>query len=152
MGVRSKENSLGLYERGSNEILLKGLKKSVLSKLKILWKKEDFKKISQNEFHNKQHEKTMYGQFTREMLEEIDKELYQKWFVQSDLKVKTEATIFSAQKQTLKTNYTKKEIDKTLENPLFRMCGERGKTVQHIISECKTLAQRKYKRTHVTVA
>ena len=53
MGVRSKENSLGLYVRGSNEILLKGLKKSVLSKLKILWKKEDFKKISQNEFHNK---------------------------------------------------------------------------------------------------
>ena len=152
MGVRSKENSLGLYVRGSNEILLKGLKKSVLSKLKILWKKEDFKKISQNEFHNKQHEKTMYGQFTREMLEEIDKELYQKWFVQSDLKVKTEATICSAQKQTLKTNYTKKKIDKTLENPLCRMCGERGKTVQHIISECKTLAQRKYKRTHVTVA
>ena len=32
------------------------------------------------------------------------------------------------------------------------MCGERGKTVQHIISECKTLAQREYKRTHVTVA
>ena len=53
MGVRSNENNLGLYVRGSNEILLKGLKKSVLSKLKILWKKEDFKKINQNEFHNK---------------------------------------------------------------------------------------------------
>ena len=152
MGVRSKENNLGLYVHGSNEILLKGLKKSVLSKLKILWKKEDFKKIIQNEFNNKQHEKTMYGQFTREMLEEIDKELYQNWFVQSDLKVKTEATIFSAQKQTLKTNYTKKKIDKTLENPLCRMCGERGKTVQHIICECKTLAQREYNRTHLTVA
>ena len=100
MGVRSNENNLGLYVRGSNEILLKGLKKSVLSKLKIVWKKEDFKKISQNEFNTKQHEKTMYGQFTREMLEEIDKELYWKWFVQSDLKVKTEATICSAQKQT----------------------------------------------------
>ena len=152
MGVRSKENNLGLYVHGSNKILLKGLKKSVLSKLKILWKKEDYKKIIKNEFNNKQNENTMYGQFTSEMLEEIDKEFYWKWFVQSDLKVKTEATICSAQKQTLRTNYTKKKIDKTLENPLCRMCGERGKTVQHIICECKTLAQREYNRTHVTVA
>ena len=37
--------------------------------------KEDFKKNSQNEFKNKQHEKRMYGQFVREMPEEIDKDL-----------------------------------------------------------------------------
>ena len=43
------------------------------------------------------------------------------------------------------TNYTKNKIDKTSENPLCRMCGERGETVQHIICECKKLAQREYK-------
>ena len=32
------------------------------------------------------------------------------------------------------------------------MCGERGETVQHIIFECKKLAQREYKRRHDTVA
>ena len=32
------------------------------------------------------------------------------------------------------------------------MYGERGETVQHIICEYKKLAQRKYKRRHVTVA
>ena len=32
------------------------------------------------------------------------------------------------------------------------MCGDRGKTVQHIICECKKLAQREYKRRHDTVA
>ena len=32
------------------------------------------------------------------------------------------------------------------------MCGERGETVQHIIYECKKLAQREYKRRHDTVA
>ena len=37
--------------------------------------KEDFKKNSQNEFKNKLHEKRMYGQFVREMPEEIDKDL-----------------------------------------------------------------------------
>ena len=36
---------------------------------------EDFKKNSQNQLKNKWHEKRMYGQFAREMPEEIDKDL-----------------------------------------------------------------------------
>ena len=88
----------------------------------------------------------------REMPEEIDKDLSWKWLVESDLKVQTEATICAAQEQALRTNYTKNKIDKTSENPLCRMCGERGETVQHIICECKKLAQREYKRRHDTVA
>ena len=83
---------------------------------------------------------------------EIDKDLSWKWLVQSDLKVQTEATICAAQEQALRTNYTKNKIDKTSENPLCRMCGERGETVQHIICECKKLAQRECKRRHDTVA
>ena len=35
---------------------------------------------------------------------------------------------------------------------LRRICGEREETVQHIICECKKLAQREYKRRHNTVA
>ena len=94
----------------------------------------------------------MYGQFVREMPEEIGKSLSWKWLVQSDLEVQTEATICAAQEQALRTNYTENKIDKTSENPLCRMCGEREETVQHIICECKQLAQREYKRRHDTVA
>ena len=94
----------------------------------------------------------MYEQLVCEMPEEIVKDLSWNWLVQSDLKVQTEATICSAQEQALRTNYTKNKIDKTSENPLCRMCGERGETVQHIICECKKLAQREYKRRHDTVA
>ena len=101
----------------------------------------------------------MSGKFVCEMTEEIDKDLswkckdlFWKWFVQSDLKVQTEATICAAQEQTLRTNYTKNKIDKTLENPWCRMPGERGETVQHIICECKKLAQREYKRRCKVVA
>ena len=64
--------------------------------------KEDFKKNSQNEFKNKQHEKRMYGQFVREIPEEIDKDLSWKRLVQSDFKVQTEATICAAQEQARK--------------------------------------------------
>ena len=94
----------------------------------------------------------MYGQFVREMPEEIDKDLSWKWLVQSGLKGQTEATICAAQEQALRTNCTDNKIDKTSENPLCRMCGERGETVQHIRCECKNLAQREYKRRHETVA
>ena len=94
----------------------------------------------------------MYGQFVREMPEEIDKDLSWKWLVQSDLKVQSEATICAAQEQALRTNYTKNKIDKTSENPLCRMCGERGETVQQLICEYKKLAQRSYKRRHDAVA
>ena len=94
----------------------------------------------------------MHGQFVREMPQEIDKDLSWKWLVQSGLKVQTEATICTAQEQALRTKYTKNKTDKTSESPLCRVCGERGETVQHIIWECKKLAQREYMRRHDTVA
>ena len=72
--------------------------------------------------------------------------------MQGNLKVQTEAMIYAAQEQASRTNYTKNKIDKISENPLCRMCGERGETVQHLICECKKLAQREYKRIHDTVA
>ena len=74
----------------------------------------------------------MNGYFVREMPGETDKGLTRKWLVQSNLKVQTEATICAAQEQALRANYTKNKIDKTSENPLSRMCDERGETVQHI--------------------
>ena len=94
----------------------------------------------------------MYEQFVCEMREEIDKDLSWKWLVQSDLKEQIEGTISAAQKQALMTNYTRNKIDKTSGNPLRKMCGERGETVQHIICECKNLAGRECKRRHDTVA
>ena len=72
--------------------------------------------------------------------------------VQSDLKVQTEATICPAKEQALRTNYAKCKIDKTSEDSLCRICGERGETVQHILCKCKKLAQRDNKRRHDSVA
>ena len=133
-------------------MLLKGIKNVGIVKTENLMEKEDFKKNSQNDFKNKWHEKRMYGQFVREIPEEIEKDLSWKWLVQSDLKAETEETICAAQEQALRTDYTKNEIDKTSENPLCRMCGERGETVQHVLCECKNLVQREYKRRHDAVA
>ena len=66
--------------------------------------------------------------------------------------MQTEATICPAQEQALRTNYTKNKTGKISENPLCRMCGKSGETVQHILCEFKKLAQREYKIRHDTVA
>ena len=75
MCVRSEVNNLGLYVRGSNEMLFKGVKKVGIVKTENLMEKKNFKKNSQKEFKNKWHQKEMYGQFVREVPEEIDKDL-----------------------------------------------------------------------------
>ena len=61
--------------RGSNEMLLKGIKRVGIVKIENLTEEEDCKKNSQNEFKNKWYKKRMYGQFVCEMPEEIDKDL-----------------------------------------------------------------------------
>ena len=51
-----EENNLGLYVRGSNKMLLKGVKIVGIGKTENLMEKEDFKKKKknrQNEFKNK---------------------------------------------------------------------------------------------------
>ena len=46
MCVRLEENNLDLHMRGSNEMLLKGVKKVGIVKTENLMEKEDFKKNS----------------------------------------------------------------------------------------------------------
>ena len=53
MCVRLEENNLDLYARGSNEMLLKGVKRVGIFKTKNLIEKKDFKKNNQNEFFKK---------------------------------------------------------------------------------------------------
>ena len=68
------------------------------------------------------------------------------------MKIQTEALLCTAQEQAIRTNYIKHHIDKSSENPSFRMCGKRGETVHYIVSECEKLAQKEYKRRHDNVA
>ena len=49
------------------------------------------------------------------------------------MKVETEALIFAAQEQTPRTNYVKCNIDKSVDSPLCKLCGQKGETMNHII-------------------
>ena len=88
------------------------------------------------ETENEWKQKRMHGQYVREK-EGIDWD--RTWSVDCksiDLKGCTEALICSAQEQALRTNYTRFHIDHTTQSPLCRMCGSKGETVGHVVSEC----------------
>ena len=96
-------------------------------------------------------QKVMHGQFVRDK-EGVKWDKSWQWLAKGDLKGCTEALTCSAQEQALRTNYTKFHIDKNADSPLCRMCGEKGETISHLVSECGKLAQREYKRRHDNVA
>ena len=70
------------------------------------------------------------------------------WMRKSHLKECTKVLISSAQKQFIQRNYSKYNIDKTPEPPLYRMCDTRNETISHIVGECGKPAQKEYKQRH----
>ena len=86
------------------------------------------------------------------MLETVDKVMTWEWIRNGDLKVETEARIFAAQEQAVRTNYIRFNIDKSVESPLCRLCGQKGETINHIISGCMFLLRKEYKTRHDHIA
>ena len=74
------------------------------------------------------------------------------WFKKGDLKIPTEALIYSAQEQSLRTNYTTFYTDRRGAAPTCWLCNKTGESIVHIVSECSKVAQREYRCRHDSVA
>ena len=70
------------------------------------------------------------------------------WLRKRNLKRETESLQIAAKYNTIRTNYVKAKIDKTLQNSKCRLCGDKDETTNHVISECSKLSQKEYKTTH----
>ena len=86
------------------------------------------------------------------MPEKIDNDRTWQWLSKSDLDIGTEALLCAAQEQATRRNYVKHHINKTSESPVFRLCGKKNQSAQHLVSGCEKLAKRKYTRRHSNVA
>ena len=87
----------------------------------------------------------MHGQFIREIPMKVDKDRTWQWLCKSNSKIGTEALLCPG-RTDIRSNYVKHHIDKTSENPLCRLCGKNGESVQNFVSGCEKFAQREYKR------
>ena len=65
-----------------------------------------------------------------------------------DFKRETKSHQMAAQNSAIRTNHIKGRIDKTQQNSKCRLCGDRDKTINQIISECSKWAQKEYKARH----
>ena len=149
--IITEENSLGWYLMSHIEPLIIAVRESnTLPGCNKAMKPREFKKLKQKERISMWKDKKMHGQYLREV-NDNDHNSTWRWLQKSDLKGCTEALIFSAQEQALRTNYIMFNIDKTSASPLCMMCSNKGETVSHIVSECSVLAQREYKRRHDNV-
>ena len=54
----------------------------------------------------------------------------------------------AAQNSAKRTNHIKARIDKTQQNSKSKLRGDRDETINHIITECRKLAQKEYKAKH----
>ena len=54
----------------------------------------------------------------------------------------------AAQNQSIRSNIVKAKIDKSQRDSLSRVCRKVDESIDHIVSGCSKLAQKKYKRRH----
>ena len=84
----------------------------------------------------------MHGQFLREMPETVDKVKTWEWTRKGDLKFETEALIFAAQEQALRTNYVtgKFNINKSVAGmSLSTGCRQKSLLEKGIIELCPSI-------------
>ena len=91
--------------------------------------------------------KQLYGRFKR-LINNISHDKTWTWLRKGNFKRETESLLIAAQNNAIKTNHIKGRIDKTQQNTKCRLCDDRDKTINHIRSKCRKLAQKEYKTRH----
>ena len=91
--------------------------------------------------------KQLYGCF-KWLINNISHDKTWTWLRKGNFKRETESLLIAAQDNAIRTIHIKTRIDKMQKNSKCRLCGDREKTINHIISECSKLAQNEYKTRH----
>ena len=68
------------------------------------------------------------------------------WLQKGELK--RENLTLATQDQWVRTKLIKTTIDKSQNDPLYRLCKSPSESIYHIVSGCRKLAQKDYKRVH----
>ena len=88
--------------------------------------------------------KQLYEWFKR-LINNISHDKTWTWLRKGNFKRETESLRIAAQNNAVRNNHIKARVDKTQQNSKCWLCGDRDETINHIISECRKLAQKEYK-------
>ena len=100
--------------------------------------------------------KVLHGRFLKQLEEGgCDPDATWAWLNKESLSRYTEADIFAAQDQAIRTNWLKAAIEKQTEPGLSekcRICNQHNESVEHILNGCTKLSNGDYKHRHDRVA
>ena len=133
------------YVKGSEEkILIAARKVKEINEEEIV---TEFKMRKQNERRESWKDKTLHGHYLRQT-ENVAEQNRWMWLRKAGLKRETESLIMAAQEQAIRTNLIKSKIDKSQQESKCSMCGDSEEGINHILNECKMLAQKDNKKRH----
>ena len=92
-------------------------------------------------------EQVLHGQYLRQT-KEVRSDQPWAWLQNGDLKRETESLIVAAQNESKRRNLVKGKIDKSEGDYLCGVCRKVDESIDHIVSACKKLAEKEYKRRH----
>ena len=141
--VRGEELALSEYVSLSEEWMLKVVSRNVV----VGELKGDYKRRVERERKQRLSEKKLHGSYLNEVKDVADSRSWQ-WLRGGYLAKSTEAYLFAAQEQALRTRYLRARIEREEVDEKCRVCEKKPETVGHLVSACGVLAQREYKRRH----
>lgn len=141
--VRTEEISLNEYVNKKDEWMLRVVRERVM----VEESKAEYVERMERERSDRFESKRLHGRFFRDVREIADVRSWQ-WLRGGFLAKSTEAYMFAAQEQALRTRSIRAHIEGADVDPSCRMCGKTNETVSHLVAGCSTLAQRDYRRRH----
>ena len=141
--VRGEEIALKEYVVASGEWMLKVVGENVqVGESKVEFKKKVAKKRVDDLGKTKMHGKWWEG------VKDVADGRSWQWLRGGYLAKSTEAYLFAAQEQALRTRFKRNRIEHEDVDPLCRVCRKQVESVAHLASACGGLAQKEYKRRH----
>ena len=141
--VRAEEISLKEYLVASEEWMLK----VVASEVEVGESKLEYLKRVDQERAEELAGKKLHGKFFEDVAEVADGRSWQ-WLKAGFLAKSTEAFLFAAQEQALRTRLFRRTIEGDKDVGDCRVCGKVAESVAHLAAGCSGLAQREYRRRH----
>ena len=141
--VRGEEIALSEYVVASDEWMLKVVGENV----QVGESKLEYKKRVERGRVDRLGKMKLHGKFWEDVKDVADGRSWQ-WLRGGYLAKSTEAYLFAAQEQALRTRFKRKTIEHEDVDPLCRVCGKQVESVGHLASGCGVLAQKEYKRRH----
>ena len=141
--VRAEEISLNEYLVASDEWMLK----VAASNVEVGEDKTEYMKRVDKERADELAGKKLHGKFLQDVKEVADGRSWQ-WLRAGYLAKSTEAFLFAAQEQALRTRLFRRTIEGDKDVGDCRVCGKVAESVAHLAAGCSGLAQREYRRRH----